>query len=198
MKLDPVFTVKENKLYKISDNSQVEFCLAEISDKDFIAGIKDESLLKKITAEKNSICSILIAQKTIEPEPEAYNEEFLAELRDALKVMEEKGLFAVLNVCPGLDDAHRAKVLSGTCEDDAVSGYVMSIKHTARRVKDCESVAGVFIREDFTSENAPGKVMVLQDELLVKHAQYVFFADSASAEKIRSAGAEYSDRVVFI
>ncbi|MBQ0162817.1 MAG: hypothetical protein KBS84_06640 [Treponema sp.] len=187
MKLDPIFTVKENKLYKISDNSEVNFTLTDVTD---IKSIGDGGA--------NSIYNIIIEQKTIEPEYEAYSEEYLADLRDALKVLEEKGQFAVLNIIPGIDDANKSKILNGTCEDDAVCDYVACVKHTARRVKDCVSVAGIFIREDFLTEGAAGKVMTLQDELLVKHAQYVFFADKGLSDKIKGAGSEYSDRVVLV
>ena len=56
MKLDPIFTVKSKKLYKISDGSEV-----------------NTSSLKKIT----------IPWSTVEMEDEVYNEEFLANLRDS-------------------------------------------------------------------------------------------------------------------
>ena len=69
MKLDPIFTVKSKKLYKISDGSEV-----------------NTSSLKKIT----------IPWSTVEMEDEVYNEEFLANLREQLKAMEEAGEFAVL------------------------------------------------------------------------------------------------------
>lgn len=196
MKLDPVFTVKENKLYKIDDNSLVEFSFTDVSEND-IKKLLDGSIISNAGG-ANSIYNIIISQKTIEPEYESYSEEFLAELRDALKVLEEKNLFAVLNIVPGIDDQNKSKILNGTCEDDAVCDYVACVKHTARRVKDCVSVAGVFAREDFLTEGAAGKLMTLEDELLVKHAQYVFFAPNGISEKIKPAGADYFDRVVLV
>lgn len=69
MKLDPIFTVKENKLYKIEDNSQV-----------------DVNTLKKIE----------LPWSTVELEDEAYNEEMLAALREQLKNMELTNTFAIL------------------------------------------------------------------------------------------------------
>ena len=69
MKLDPIFTVKENKLYKIADGSLVS---------------------------TDSLKQIQIPWSTVEMEDEIYNEEFLAVLRDQLKQMEAAGLFAVL------------------------------------------------------------------------------------------------------
>ena len=69
MKLDPIFTVKNKKLYKIADGSEV-----------------DTSTLKRIS----------IPWSTVEMEDELYNEEFLALLRDQLKELESTNTFAVL------------------------------------------------------------------------------------------------------
>lgn len=69
MKLNPLFTVKENKLFKIDDNTQVD------------------------TA---TLTQIQIPWTTVEMEDEMYNEEFLATLRDQLKKMEDMKKFAVL------------------------------------------------------------------------------------------------------
>lgn len=69
MKLEPVFTVKENKLYKIADNSLV-----------------DPASLKRVE----------IPWSTVEMEDETYNEEFLALLRDQLKTQDAIGNYVVL------------------------------------------------------------------------------------------------------
>lgn len=69
MKLDPVFTVKENKLYKIADNSPVD---------------------------PNSLRRVEIPWTTVEMEEESYNEEFLALLRNQLKGMEASGILQFL------------------------------------------------------------------------------------------------------
>ena len=69
MKLDPLFTIKENKLYKLEDDSLV-----------------DMSKIKKIN----------LPWTTVELESESYNEEFLAKLREELKAMEENGEFAII------------------------------------------------------------------------------------------------------
>lgn len=69
MKLEPIFTVKQNKLYKIADNSLV-----------------DTSTLKQIE----------IPWSTVEIDDGVYNEEFLAVLRDQLKQLEATETFAVL------------------------------------------------------------------------------------------------------
>lgn len=69
MKLEPLFYSKDNKLYKIADNSLV-----------------DTTSLKRIE----------IKWSTVELEEESYNEEYLANLRDQLKSYDESGIFAVL------------------------------------------------------------------------------------------------------
>lgn len=133
MKLDPIFTVKENKLYKIADDSLV-----------------DVSTLRRIE----------IPWSTIEMEEEIYNEEFLAVLRDQLKQMESTGTFAVL--VPIVD-----KPLS---TEEQCEYFINAYNHAARRVKDCESVAGFELPAELSDYNA------FIDKLAIKHAQYVYFS----------------------
>ena len=132
MKLDPIFTVKNKKLYKIADGSEV-----------------DLSTLKRID----------IPWSTVELEDEAYNEEYLAQLRDQLKSMEETGTFAVL--VPVVDKALE------TPEQEEL--FINAFNHTARRVKDCLSVAGLELAPQLKDKQA------FMDTLAVKHAQYVYF-----------------------
>lgn len=146
MKLDPIFTVKENKLYKLADNSLV-----------------DVSTLEKIN----------ISWSTVEIEPEAYNEEFLADLRNKLKALDEANKFAVL--IPVVD-----KPLE-TPED--IELFINAFNHTARRVKDCISVAGLEIPAELSSKGfEPGTPAAdFMETLAKKHAQYVYFAKVSSA-----------------
>lgn len=132
MKLDPIFTVKNKKLYTISDNSEV-----------------DTATLKRID----------ILWSTVELDEEIYNEEFLAQLRDQLKAMEETNTFAVL--VPVAD-----KPLD-TPEQEEV--FINTYNHTARRVKDCTSVAGFELIPQLKDKQA------FMDTLAKKHAQYVYF-----------------------
>ena len=132
MKLEPIFTVKEKKLYKIADGSEV-----------------DCSTLKHIE----------LPWSTVEMEDESYNEEFLAQLREQLKSMEAAGEFAVL--VPVVD-----KPLE-TPEQEEL--FINAYNHTARRVKDCASVAGMELVPQLKNKQA------FMDTLAVKHAQYVYF-----------------------
>lgn len=133
MKLDPIFTVKENKLYRIADNTQI-----------------DPTSLRRIE----------IPWTTVEMEEEIYNEEFLAVLRDQLKQMEPSASFAVL--VPVVD-----KTLS---TEDEVEHFINAFNHTARRVKDCTSVAGFELPAELKDKDA------FIEKLAVKHAQYVYFS----------------------
>ena len=132
MKLDPIFTVKNKKLYKIADGAEV-----------------DTSTLKRVD----------IPWSTVEIEDEAYNEEYLAGLRDQLKVMEATGTFAVL--VPVVD-----KALENPEEEEL---FINAYNHTARRVKDCESVAGFELPAQLKDKAG------FMDTLAIKHAQYVYF-----------------------
>ena len=146
MKLDPVFTVKENKLYKISDNTAV-----------------DAATLKQIQ----------IKWSTVEISDEAYNEEYLAALRDQLKAMDDAGTFAVL--VPVVD-----KPLDSA---EQIEAFINTYNHTARRVKDCVSVAGLELPQELCSKGfGPATPAAdFMETLAIKHAQYVYFTKSADA-----------------
>lgn len=148
MKLDPVFTVKENKLYKIADDSQVEV-----------------TSLKKIE----------IKWSTIELEPESYNEEYLANLREELKPLDDTGKFVYLS--PVVD-----KDLN-TPED--IELYINAINHCARRIKDCICIAGIELPETVLSKgvDADSPAICFMETLAKKHAQYVYFASTESVNK---------------
>ena len=132
MKLEPIFTVKNKKLYKLADGAEV-----------------DTSTLKRID----------ILWSTVEIEDEAYNEEYLAGLREQLKGLEAAGSFAVL--VPVAD-----KPLE-TPEQEEL--FINAFNHTARRVKDCISVAGMELAPQLKDKQA------FMDTLAIKHAQYVYF-----------------------
>ena len=146
MKLDPIFTVKQNKLYKISDNSAV-----------------DAAALKKIQ----------IKWGEVELAEESYNEEYLANLREELKAMDDAGTFAVL--VPVVD-----KPLDSA---EQIEAFINTYNHTARRVKDCVSVAGFVLPEEITSKgfDAGTPAADFMETLAIKHAQYVYFTGNANA-----------------
>ena len=151
MKLDPIFTIKNHQLYKISDNSTV-----------------DAATLKQIQ----------INWSTVELAEDSYNEDFLAKLRDELKSMETAGNFALL--VPLVD-----KPLEN---EEQLEAFINTFNHTARRVKDCESLAGFVLPDVITSKgfDAASPATSFMETLAIKHAQYVYFvnAGALSQDKI--------------
>ena len=146
MKLDPIFTVKQNKLFKISDNTEV-----------------DAAALKKIE----------IKWSEVELAEESYNEEYLASLRDELKAMDDAGTFAVL--VPVVDKPFDTP--------EQVEAFINTYNHTARRVKDCVSVTGFELPDAITAKgfDAGSPASDFMETLAIKHAQYVYFANTANA-----------------
>ena len=146
MKLDPIFTVKQNKLYKIEDNTAV-----------------DTATLKQIEMKWSQV----------ELADEQYNEEYLAALRDQLKALEEAGQFAVL--VPVVD-----KPLE-TPEQTEL--FINAYNHTARRVKDCVSVAGLELPAQLTASGFDSGTPAadFMETLAIKHAQYVYFVKGMDA-----------------
>lgn len=142
MKLEALFTVKQNKLFLAKDDSAV-------NPDDF---------------EK-----IPVKWSQVELDDEVYNEELLAKLRDNLKALEAQNKFAIL--IPEIDKAFETS--------DQKEAFINAMNHTARRVKDCISVAGFEL---------PAKLLEakIQDDfietLAKKHAQYVYFAGKSDAD----------------
>lgn len=131
MKLEKLFTGKNQRLYKIDGN--------EISD---VAGL-----------------ACPVQWSAVEPEPESYDEAYLALLRDQLKAKEDAGQFVFIE--PVCDKA----------EKDAEQ-FTAAMKHCARRIKDCVSVIGFAIPEELSDD----KITTYIEELSAKHAHYVYFS----------------------
>ncbi|MBP5602186.1 MAG: hypothetical protein J6X78_05605 [Treponema sp.] len=159
MKLDPIFTVKQNKLYKLADNT-----------------LLDITTLKHME----------IKWSEVELADEAYNEEYLAELREELKRLEAQNLFAVL--IPVVDKPLQTP--------EQIELFINAFNHTARRVKDCVSVAGLelapeLIQQGFESDSPADQFM---ETLAIKHAQYVYFVKKAEIQKLTFSAPE--DKIV--
>ncbi len=151
MKLDPVFTVKENKLYKISDNSLVDI---------------------------NSFKRIEIKWSTVELEPELYNEEFLANLREELKQSDDKNEFVIL--VPVADKELKSA--------EQAESFTNAFNHTARRIKDCICVAGIELPQELTANGFEQNCFAsdFMQTLAIKHAQYVYFSKVIKGTNIPS------------
>lgn len=141
MKLERLFEVKKSKLFKVSGE---EF---PVSSKN-IKSVK---------------------WNEVEGAPEEYNEEFLAQLRDELKSLEEKKEFVFIE--PVFDKTG--------LNENSIERFTAAMKHTARRIKDCISVIGFAI---------PAEVETKKDfyiaELSQKHQQYCFFSKNLQEDSI--------------
>lgn len=137
MKLERLFEVKDSQLYKIS-------------------GEKFEITSENIRPVKWS---------DVEGEAEAYNEEYLAKLRDELKALEEKNCFVLIE-----------PVFDKNCSKEQ---FTAAMKHAARRIKDCVSVIGFALPSEVESEKD-----FYIEELSAKHAQYCFFSKNLQCESI--------------
>ena len=127
MKLERLFEVKNQKLYTVSG--------------------EEVPLAGKAYSVKWS---------EVEENPEEYNEDFLAKLRDNLKNLEEKKEFVFIE--PVFD------------KDAEFEQFTAAMKHAARRIKDCLSVIGFAIPAEILSHKD-----FYIEELSAKHQQYCFF-----------------------
>ena len=140
MKLDPIFTVKKNKLIRISSGRAVAM---------------------------DSLKRMEIKWSNVELQTEIYNEEYLAELRNKLKNLEIQNNFAIL--VPLVDKALNT--------NDDFETFINTYNHTARRVKDCVSVAGFELPSELTAKGfgVGSPAANFMEKLAIKHAQYVYF-----------------------
>lgn len=142
MKLEALFTVKQNKLFSAKDDS------AE-NPADF---------------EK-----IIVKWSDVELDDEVYNEELLAKLRDKLKALEAQNKFAIL--IPEIDKNFETS--------DQKEAFINAMNHTARRVKDCVSVAGFELPSKLLEAKLHADFI---ETLAKKHAHYVYFAGKSDAD----------------
>lgn len=143
MKLEKLFEVKNNRLYKIGG---VE--------------VTTDGMAKTVR------------WSDVEPNPDEYDEAFLAALRDELKALEAQGKFVYI-------DAVFDK-------DGETAQFTAAMKHCARRIKDCVSVAGFAIPErladgGFETGSAASDYML---EISQKHAQYVYFCKKSAPDAV--------------
>lgn len=162
MKLEPLFFIKQNNLYKIQTQEKVELSnFQTVSYQEFTQNPLSNEFVK-----------IDINWSAIELEDEVYNEELLAQLRDNLKKLDENNHFAIIN--PIAD-----KQISSYDDADL---FINACNHMARRIKDCESVIGLELPDQIFAQEAAADFM---DTLSKKHANYVFFANNSNESKVK-------------
>lgn len=97
---------------------------------------------------------------------DSYNEEFLANLREQFKALEENGTYCfVVPVCDSACQTEEQK-------ENLVAGF----KHCARRIKDCENIIGFAIPSEADSA-------YFMEELSAKHKHYIYFTKDQNLSK---------------
>jgi len=163
MKLDALFKSKDNRLYTL-DGAEVTVvgCPVLAAEKCASGTVPADSCCGA-----ESLCAVELPWTLVGTEEGGYNEEFLAGLRDWLKALEAEKRFAFI-----------VPVSQGVLGDADGVSFTASMKHCARRVKDCISVAGFAVPEGVDSES-------FRAALREKHEQYVYFSRD---EKILADG----------
>ena len=66
-----------------------------------------------------------------------------------------------------------------------MEAFINTFNHTARRVKDCESVAGFVLPDAIASKgfNAGSPAASFMETLAIKHAQYVYFVKAGTLQE---------------
>lgn len=147
MKLEAKFYAQNNRLYfldgkELDATKHIEVTACEISEK---------------CTNPDTLYGIRVSYSEVGEDEDSYNEDFLARLRDDLKTLEEKNVFAFIIPC-------------GTDKDRHKDDFTFSMKHCARRIKDCESVIG-FARPDLNAD-------FFTEEVSAKHKHYIFFENN--------------------
>ncbi len=151
-KINAKFFSTENTLL-FNDGTKIEMS-------GFVS-IEGKNCSGSFTSENNMFYTVLLPWSLVGENAENYNEEFLANLRDWLKLLEGKNSFAIMT--PVIDIELK----------DKKADLIASFKHCARRIKDCTSVIG------FSIPDAADKETFIK-ELSEKHKEYVFFSNDDS------------------
>lgn len=150
MKLDPKFKAENGKLFFLDGKEFDSTRAVKIDAADFVknAGLSNTEVPY----------AVLTSWSSVGLDEDSYNEVFLAKLRDVLKEFEEKNCYAII-----------VPVADVTVESAAQKeNLTASMKHCARRIKDCENVIGF-------SVPAEADKSFFIEELSAKHKQYIFF-----------------------
>ncbi|MCK9169600.1 MAG: hypothetical protein M0P01_04225 [Treponema sp.] len=165
MKLEAQFKNKNGKLFSIKTGNEIN--TDSLIKVDAVSGKIPEPAFSEFverTADRDTVLlGICIAWSVIEISEGIYNEEFLAELRDFLKKIEQQGIYAVI-----------IPETNGTVTGRSFASYTAAMVHTARRIKDCESVAGFALPAELAGDDSAVSSFI--DEMAVKHAHYVYFS----------------------
>jgi len=163
MKLQALFRAENNKLFRIEDNKEfiVTGCTVKKAE-----NCQGEAAANEFTEE---FFAIDVPWTLVGTDEDSYNEQFLSDFRDYLKILDEKKIFVYIN--PVADKVPETAIQR---ED-----FVASFKHCARRIKDCQSVVGFAINPCADSQ-------LFMEELSAKHSHYIYF--SKDKELLKNEG----------
>ena len=150
MKLEAQFKSADNRLYFLDGREAVLDSQKKCSPGNAVY-------------EKDSVVFVDMPWEKVGMDEESYNEEFLAQMRDFLKKMEDDSAFAVIVPC--------AEKIPGTSAEK--EDFVASMKHSARRIKDAKSVVGYAIPAYIDAQ-------AFIEEFRPKHAHYIYFSGEDS------------------
>lgn len=169
MKQECFFYTKDNSLYlkssgcKLSLDSICKFDCSAIAV-EITAG---EDFLKNANQtadhdEKNFVVEIVVPLSSVSLIDGGYDENLLANLRTFLKKLEENGGWAIISPAVDFSDGNAAAI---------VEEVIDATYHTTRRIKDCQSVIGIKIPDEFSEQDANALV----ESLSKKHPHYIYF-----------------------
>ncbi len=163
MKFDPLVKSQNHDLFLLKDNSHLE-----ILKSNTICDFENKNV-----NELPQVSIVKISQKDIELSLGEYNEDFLAKLRDFLKILEENNKFAFI----------KAESNQEINDADSAENFISALVHTARRIKDATSVIGFEIPEAILKNDKNANLdensysFWFISEMNKKHSHYVYFAD---------------------
>jgi hypothetical protein len=150
-------------------NEPVKFISAAVESRTI-----SEASLKKLEEEKVNLLHWKILWSDVEKtDEEEYDENYLAQLRDELKKLEEKNIWVIINW-----DFTRPE-WGG---DELING-IEAAKHTARRLKDCKKIIGF----EICGESSVQLQAALADALTPKHKHYLYFAQKPESSQFLPA-----------
>lgn len=155
MKLEARFKTSDNKLYTL-DGAECAIYPETFESEKILGG-------QSTLPEGKGPFALSVRWTTVGLDDQSYNEEFLASFRDFLKQLEENDRYVL--IVPVAD-----KNPSSAEEKSALTA---SMKHCARRLKDCASIVGFSVPE----ESSPEEFM---EELRAKHQHYAFFSHNVN------------------
>jgi hypothetical protein len=172
MKFEPLLKYQNGELICINDNKVLpteNICVYEL----------DDFLNSEHPFDDYSVVGVKVPVKSVEISDGNYNEEILAKFRDCLKNIENGKSFVF--VIPVVEKSFE------TSED--ADSVISAMKHTARRIKDCQAVVGFEIPVQFLEKDKSSALdenswtMWFVSEMSAKHQHYLYFAEKTWSDE---------------